>query len=198
MPTGYTAAVVDGKVTEFKDFAMSCARAFGALITMRDDPSDAPIPDKIEPRSYYQDRIAEHQKRLGDVLAMNNVEAEAAAKAAHAEALKYRADYLVRQDQEAARLNNMLAKARAWKPPTPDHVEMKDFMIQQLMVSLPGSYAPAIPELLDGETWRKREGDRIAKDIVYYKNEWAKEQEHAANRTQWLKALRASLNGSAH
>ena len=35
MPTGYTAAVCSGEITEIKDFALSCARAFGALITMR-------------------------------------------------------------------------------------------------------------------------------------------------------------------
>lgn len=37
MPTGYTASVQEGKVTEFRDFAMECARAFGALVMMRDE-----------------------------------------------------------------------------------------------------------------------------------------------------------------
>lgn len=49
MPTGYTAAVEDGTITEFDDFAWQCARAFGALIMMRDDPMSAPIPQKFEP-----------------------------------------------------------------------------------------------------------------------------------------------------
>ena len=45
MPTGYTADIQDGKITTLREYALSCARAFGALIMMRDDPHDAPIAD---------------------------------------------------------------------------------------------------------------------------------------------------------
>jgi len=37
MPTGYTADLNDGKQVTFQEFTMKCARAFGALIEMRDD-----------------------------------------------------------------------------------------------------------------------------------------------------------------
>jgi hypothetical protein len=47
MPTGYTAPIADGMT--FEQFALGCARAFGALVTMRDEPSDAPIPERLEP-----------------------------------------------------------------------------------------------------------------------------------------------------
>lgn len=40
MPTGYTDAIKDG--ISFNQFILSCARAFGALITMRDEPSSVP------------------------------------------------------------------------------------------------------------------------------------------------------------
>lgn len=194
MPTGYTADVVDGKVTEFKDFAMQCARAFGALIMMRDDPLNAPIPDEFAPDTrYYDERIAAELKRLGEVQAMTDAEAEQAAKDAHQKALDSRADYLARKDAEASRLNTMLAKVRAWTPPSPDHEEMKRFMVEQITVSMPGSYAPEIPVLLDGATWRKQESDRLAKSIAYDKNERAKEIERATGRSAWLKQLRASL-----
>ncbi|MDE2099564.1 MAG: hypothetical protein KGL39_20090 [Patescibacteria group bacterium] len=193
MPTGYTAAVVDGKITEFPDFAMTCARAFGALITMRDDPMDAPIPDKFEEDGYYAKRVAEGLKELGDVQAMTDGEANQAAVQAYQNARKSRADYLQRQETEAERINAMLAKVRAWTPPTPDHQEMKKFMIDQLTISLPGDYAPAIPELLDGPTWRQRKIDELAKSVAYSKVEREKEIERAKSRTQWVKDLRASL-----
>lgn len=194
MPTGYTYPVVEGKITEFPEFALSCARAFGALITMRDDPMDAPIPDEIGPDTrYYDQRIADDTKRLGEIQAMTNAEADAAAAAAHGAAMRSRSDYLKRQETEAARLNAMLAKVREWTPPTAEHVDMKRFMIEQLTASLPGSYAPAIPERLDGATWRKREGDALAESIVRSQQEREKEISRAAGRTAWLKALRASL-----
>ena len=57
MPTGYTARLCDGEQT-FKDFAMLCARACGALIEMREDPMDAPIPEKIKRSSYYDEALS--------------------------------------------------------------------------------------------------------------------------------------------
>jgi arginine/lysine/ornithine decarboxylase len=194
MPTGYTADVVDGKITEFPDFAMTCARAFGALIDMRDEPFDAPIPEEFEPHTSYHDQaITKEMKRLGEIQAMTNAEADAAAKAEHEEAMRSRYEYLARKEVEGARLNAMLAKVRAWEPPTPDHHEMKNFMIQQLTVSMPGQYEPGIPVLLDGATWRKQTGDKLAESIVYHKAERQKEIERTTSRTEWLKSLRASL-----
>ena len=197
MPTGYTCHVVDGKITEFPEFAMTCARAFGALIMMRDDPIGAPIPETVEPQTnYYEDRLSADKKRLGEVQAMTNADCDTAALEAHREALASRSKYLANMELEASRLNSMLAKVRAWHPPTPDHTEMKKFMIQQLTISLPGDYAPSVPALLDGPTWRQQEIDRLADAIVYSQKEVAKEIERARGRTEWVKALRESL--SAH
>ena len=49
MPTGYTAPVQDGKIVTLKDFAWCCARGMGALVTMREAPSDAEIPRAVLP-----------------------------------------------------------------------------------------------------------------------------------------------------
>lgn len=194
MPTGYTCSVVDGKITEFPDFALSCARAFGALIMMRDDPMDAPIPEEFEPSTkYYDERLAADKKRLGEIQAMTNADADTSALEAHRTAMASRSKYLADREIEAGRLNAMLAKVRAWTAPTPDHVEMKKFMIDQLTISLPGDYAPSIPALLDGPTWRQQEIDRLADSIVYSQKEITKEVERARNRTEWVKALRTSL-----
>jgi hypothetical protein len=198
MPTGYTHKVCDGTLTGFPEFAMTCARAFGALIVMREDPADRPIPDEIAPEtSYYDKRVAEILKRMGDVQAMTNAEADEAAAAEHAEALVSRAKYLADKDAEAARLNAMLMKVRKWQPPTPDHVEMKNFMIDQLTISMPGNYAPHMPVVLDGPTWRGTTIGDLAASIVRDRKEIAKEIERAAGRTKWVKALRSSLDGPA-
>jgi hypothetical protein len=195
MPTGYTYPVVEGKVTEFEDFALSCARAFGALISMRDDAMDAPIPEEIKPDTrYYDERLADDQKRLQEVQAMTKAELDAAASADYAAAIESRNGYIARQSEEAARLNAMMVKVRAWEPPTPDHAEMKRFMIDQLKISLPGEYVPAFPEQLDGATWRQTTINTLAESIVRYQKERDKEIERATNRNGWLKALRASLH----
>ena len=62
MPTGYTATLME-KGQTFQEFIMGCARAFGALIEMRDSPNDAPIPDKFEPSDYHAKRLIESREK---------------------------------------------------------------------------------------------------------------------------------------
>lgn len=67
MPTGYTNRIQNGEITEFKDFALACARAFGALISMRDDALDAPMPAEILPDTkYHDDHIAAATLEIDD------------------------------------------------------------------------------------------------------------------------------------
>ena len=194
MPTGYTCGVVEGEITEFSDFAMRCARAFGALINMRDDPMDAPIPTEMLPQTkWHDDRIAADLKRMSEVEAMTLAAADTEALETHRQALAFHAKELADKEVVTSRLNAMLAKVRAWQPPTPEHDGMKEFMIEQLTSSLPGDYAPSIPALLDGATWRQQEIDRLADSVVYHQKELDKEIERTRGKVEWVKALRSSL-----
>jgi hypothetical protein len=75
MPTGYTAKLVESGQT-FEEFVLTCARAFGALIELRDEPLDAPIPETLEPHSYYAEAVVEAKKRLTNLLDMPEEERE--------------------------------------------------------------------------------------------------------------------------
>ena len=57
MPTGYTEDIYNGKDVTFKDFALKCARAFGACVHQRDDDANDP-PKLREPNTgYYEERL---------------------------------------------------------------------------------------------------------------------------------------------
>jgi hypothetical protein len=58
MPTGYTAKLME-EGQSFPEFAMRCARNFGALIMMRDESLDVPIPEQFEPSDYYRKKLSE-------------------------------------------------------------------------------------------------------------------------------------------
>jgi len=73
MPTGYTATLMEKNQT-FPEFIMGCARAFGALIMMRDDPNDATIPDKFEPSDYHAKGIIKAREKLAKLKAMTDGE----------------------------------------------------------------------------------------------------------------------------
>lgn len=198
MPTGYTHNVGEGKLTEFPAFAMQCARAFGAMISMRDDPADAPIPDSFEASDYYGDRIVERQAELDRLRTMSPAEIAAAAAEALEDARATHEGYIAERRQTRARYEAMLAKVLEWEPPTPDHIGLKDFMSDQLRQSIdfdcsekyltpphPAEYTPA--------KWHERAAAEAARSLAYSISSQADERRRAEERTAWVKALRASL-----
>lgn len=193
MPTGYTAGVCDGKVTEFKDFALQCARGFGALITMRDDPMDAAIPTEFKPGTYHADRLAAAEAELADFQNMRPDEADRMAADDYKQRIAQKAKYDQEREERNTRVKAMLAAVEFWTPPTADHVEMKRFMVEQLTISIEQPYERDPIERLSGTQWLAGKIAAAKHDIEYHKAENAKEIERAQGRTEWLRQLRASL-----
>ena len=135
MPTGYTADIVDGKVTTFKEFAQKCMRAFGATIHMRDES----LSEKYKPRKvddYYIDSVKEAEEKLNklkeadDNFFLNKVRKELKKDYA------YYKEQIEKRKITKERLESILAETQKWNPPTDDHVGIKDFMISQLNETL--------------------------------------------------------------
>lgn len=196
MPSGYTAPVQEGKVTEFREFAFSCARAFGALITMREDPSDAPIPERFEPDTKYHDgELARARKTLNEVEGMPADECEREAAAQHRHALEDRRKRKAEKDVVRQRYEAMLAKVEAWEPPSPDHIEMKNFMAKQLRDSIEWDcivYGEE-PARLSGQEWRELQLVTARRAIDYHTEGRREEIERVEGRNRWIQQLRESL-----
>lgn len=197
MPSGYTADVADGKVSDFKTFALRCARAFGALIEMRDDDMNAPLR-MPEPSSYHANALAEARQRLAEVSAMTLEDAEPRAEAAYREAV---AGWEQRRGEQIAteqRYRAMLTAVEAWTPPSPEHEEMKRFMRKQLLESIdwdcerPMSPQPTRESALQ---WLSRAQGRAVKDVAYHEEQLAEEHQRIAERRQWIQQLQDSLDG---
>lgn len=197
MPTGYTAMIGEG--ADFKQFVWSCARGMGALIDMRDMPSDAPIPDRFEVSSYHPERIAALEAELVELDATDIVEFER----------KINEEYTIEvaNAQERRRKNTelltkyeaMLAKVEAWTPPTEDHKGFKAFMIQQIQSSIDFDcnsrydYSPKPPDSTPTNVQFAKRRQSILTEIDYHKTKYREELERNEERNQWVKALRDSL-----
>lgn len=196
MPTGYTFNVVDGTITELKPFALQCARAFGALISMRDDPSDKPIPDEFKPSSYHTEQLELARQKLAELKAMS---AEQIALAAKVFAEQKEADnrrYYEERKAENARIDAMVQKVLLWEPPSKDHVGIKDFMLEQLQTSrnnLSFSEKELGKPRLTPTAWYNAAIDVATHDIEYHSKNQREEEERAASRTKWIKELKKSL-----
>lgn len=191
MPTGYTAAIEKG--CSFSEYIWGCARAFGALVTMRDDSSDAKIPERLTPCSYNLDRIAEIQKELSSIDKMKRSDIEKAIKNERDEVIKRNTKYREEFDLKRERYEKMAKQAQGWVPPTVDHVKLKEFMIQQIEVSRCGSLFQEPILDLTVEEWIENKKYKLYSDLEYSSKQHAEELERTAKRNQWLKALRDSV-----
>lgn len=195
MPSGITSEIYSGeKPVTFKDFALRCARSFGALIEMRDEPMDAKIPDEFAPSDHHEQALKRCKAELAMVTSMTESEADFEASLVFDRAMN---DYRNRLSEVSAlkkRYENMLAQVDAWQPPTSDHIELKRFMQNQLRESIKfDCYEPGVPERIPGRQYREDRLASICRSISYHAEQYEKEITRCKERTQWVKALLGSL-----
>lgn len=201
MPTGYTSKLYDGEEQTFEDFAWTCARAFGALILMRDDPADAPIPEKFEPSAHYAERVETTARTLAEFEALTTAEQADLYLAEQAENVARRAEQHRKRRELRERYEAMLWQVETWEPPTADHEQFKEFMVEQIKTSIdfdchPGSdvWPKRLPDRI--EEWYEDKLDYLRRDAERARESLAEEIERTKGRNAWIDALRGSLNGS--
>lgn len=194
MPTGYTAAIADG--ISFENFVWSCARAFGALVTMRDDPTDAQVPEVFTPSPYYAESLEKARSELARLKAMTTREISAACAADFAWLEKRHGERIAEATELRNKYNAMLAKVVQWTPPTPDHAELQKFMADQIRQSIDfdcSTRYDVAPQQRDPQAWHAAALVEMQRSVAYHENAAREEQERVAKRNAWIKALRESV-----
>ena len=196
MPTGYTHLVQTGEIKDFPTFAMQCARAFGALVLMRDDPPDAPIPDEFKPSDHNAVKLEKAKVRLLKLRDMTPEQINAEHRTKWDAAYEYATNYEREKELQEERYRAMLAKVAEWNPPSPEHDGLKKFMREQLESSIDfdcgGSYKPALLPA-DPDEWWRGEVRKAQRDIDYHKKADKEERERTEGRNRWVRQLRESL-----
>lgn len=196
MPTGYTDSIKDG--ITFEEFVLTCARAFGATITMRDDPIDKPIPDKFDPSDYHVKELTRARKNLTKINKITVGEAEKLAIADYKKEINSIKKCIEEDRMLMAQYREMLNQVKMWTPPTSEHNKLKEFMDKQITGSIEHDgmedYYTRNPAILQtGKEWLKTQKEVAQRDIAYHTNENKKEIDRTESRTAWVKALRDSL-----
>ena len=194
MPTGYTADIYEGRDVSFSDFALKCARAFGACIEQRDDdPNDKPkLINKDSKDNYHVNALEEANKwKKPTKTDFDDYVKEQTA---------YYNKKIDRSNKLKIRYQKMLDKANAWTPPTSEHEGLKKFMIEQLNSSIEFDCSNDYYQLelnnvkqLTYNQYVKDMRDRNKSDIEYHTNELKKENERDDTRNAWISSLYKSL-----
>ena len=194
MPTGYTAQVADHEDLPLADFVLSCARAMGALVHMRDDDMDAPIR-KREAHDHAKRELAAAQGRLACLELMTTATADKRALEDWEKAVAQHKECVAKNTETRRRYRAMIAKVRAWVPPTDEHAGLKTFMLEQLTSSIDFDCTPVwrVPQRKTGEAWLAEQKESAAQDITYYAEQAAKEETRCAEANEWIDALLRSL-----
>ncbi len=201
MPTGYPADLYEGKPITFKQFVLNCARAFGALVTMRDESPDAPIPEEFKPSTYHKEQVEKELEELKQVKSWNKYCVELQAndefeRQSRRRQSKVRQDVIDNSKLIEARYNAMLEKVEAWKPPSEEHNELKIFMIEQLkkVIKFDCDHSFLVePIKISDEEFKQKEIERLEKSIMYHQIEYKKEVERITKQNKWINDLRNSL-----
>jgi hypothetical protein len=200
MPTGYTADIAKG--ITFKEYALGCARAFGALIHMRDDNPDTPIPEKLPQDNYHKEALEKALKDLSDFKALSSKDLMNGFLKHKKDTRAYQKKWYTEKKELAKRYANMLTQVKKYVPPTPEHENFKKFMIEQIESSIDfdcGNYADRykseiikIKNLTKAE-WYDDTLKGLQWSIDYHKKELAEESARNTGRQKWVDALRDSL-----
>lgn len=200
MPTGYTYKVGEGQITKLEDFALLCARAFGATITMRDDSLETPIPEEFEANVSYHDKALDDNKNdLDVIMAMTEEQLTEAASKEYEEQIAQQEKYQAEKKQQRDRYNAMLKEVKGWVP-TDSVSDLKKFMIEQLEGSIEFDCDNRVPEPvieLTGEEWKTKKLKDLAWSIDYHAKAKSEEIGRVKERNQWIKELRDSLRAAA-
>lgn len=196
MPTGYTASVADGTVTDLKTFALTLARGVGALVMMRDEPWDAPIPDRFEPSDYYVKRIEELTAEYARLEALTPGQVKAEILREQNDYADRKAEAFRRHEEQKARYDAMIAKVEAWQG-APEGI--KEFALEQLRDSKdfdcrePFRYYGSPPQS-NPFNWINDKLATTARDLKRAEDSYAEEIERTEARNAWIKQLKESLN----
>lgn len=194
MATVYTHNLME-QGEDFRSFALRCARAFGACVTMRDDDLSTPIPEKFEPSDYHVNALGEAVLQYERLSKLTTAEREAFGDAERQRQIATRQKWATEGREQDARLDAMAKQVEAWSP-DPALGDMKGFMLEQIRISRNGHHWDGLVSEAEAKPAMQYYTDALAaaeREIVCHREEMQNEQERVDARNEWLRKLRASL-----
>ena len=201
MSTGYTYKIEKGQ--SFENFALNCARNFGACISLRDEPGIAEAPRKIKADTHFEETRMQNaidEKKAFEMLSDTQIE-HILFKQNMEEIRRYHR-YIQENRELEEKYKNMLDKVNKWTPPTSEHINLKNFMISQIEESISFDcgiihYESEIQRRknssLDVEGYKKMRLEMLKKDIKRANESLKKAKKSIDDKNEWLEQLYISL-----
>lgn len=192
MPTGYTFKLYESDQS-FADFVWTCAKPFVKTMTAATSPLDTLLDVESVTRGLV---LKQAEAELAHWQSMDPQDASLREKLESDYRQEVR-DFERRASEEAtrkARFRAMEERVNEWRPPTPEHQKLKDFMLEQLAFET--QFEPYYTE--DKRPVRKTPEEYIGERIRWTKNlvdHYASQMEGDGNLSmkKWLEDLNRSV-----
>lgn len=202
MPTGYTAGIIDGTTKTFEEFAIHCSRAF--MVHLRDEPMKSEYKKSV-PTDYHSEEITKAKAELKEAESLTDEEIIIKEKNNLIESKKYHKEAKEKDEVGRVKLEQFLAKAMNYKPPTKVHKGIADFMQDQLKKTIDFDFNRTyhIDELkiidvriknINADNVRSEMKKKATKDIAYHAKEHEKELKGCRESNKWYDDFINSLN----
>lgn len=196
MPSGYTAPIEEEANFTFDQYVWRCARAFTPLMHMRDEPWSAPIKltataEDFSQNAYHTKQVQDEQDELAALEKLSTAEVDQGALASHERAVKRWEASEVKRKDKVQRYDAMLAKCRAFDPPTTEHEGLQRFMIEQIEQSC-GTYdrkPEERPVPRSAAEWIADQKGMAQRRIDYHTRQLKEEGDRGNDHSGWLTEL---------
>ncbi len=198
MPTGYTCNIEKG--ITFKEYALGCARAFGAFACLRDEPNNIELPDGFPLDSYHSRELPKAKRELAKYQKMTVKEAAKEAKQFYDKQVADAKAGIKKTAELKAKYEKMLSKIIFYAPPTVDHVKFQDFMRSQIEDSIRYDcgdyYERNLKELklMTGAQWKKFRLGMAEDDLKRHSEGLSNDIEQNRTQNLWIKQLKESID----
>lgn len=198
MPTGYTSGIYEGKGTSFEEYMLSCAKAFGANISLRELPLGSEIP-VYEPDNYHIECFGKTLKKLQKTFKMSDEEIQEEITKRYESTVNQKNEGILKANTLSERYKQMLDKVELWQPPTNEHLKLKEFALEQLKISIENDCRTSyldnlVSEMETVKEYRDRMFSICKKDLLYHLDSYNREIERVKERNKWNSELRKSLS----
>lgn len=205
MPTGYTAFIEDGKITNGKDFLKLCIRAFGVCADQREEPLSITLRTQFGIDDFYQRHLENIETDIKKYESISDEELYEERKSS-LEGEIIRCKNKIKQINERNELYSKIrSEIKKWVAPTSEHNGIKEFALEQIDISIENtdyvkrSLIEAKKSLknLSMDSISEIRRDMIAgfeKDRSYYQNKITEERNRIDSRNLFMKQFLDSLN----
>lgn len=195
MATGYTSCIEEGAT--FKEFTLGCARAFGALYHMRDEPRDVEVTEIKGESEYNREELIKAKKGLAEAMKINLEDAEIQANENYNEIIKHNKDQIRKIEELKIKYLEMLTQVKDWEPPTSAHANLKEFMIEQIEESIKHDctveYWKKGPTKKTAKQWLKDHIETKQWSIDYHSKQLKEDKDRYKDTNDWIRQLKDSL-----